>query len=232
MGDKLQVHNWIRRYESLNTKALDKRTELIKIERDLSKCFATSLPILRDMHDHLKAKPICDETKDYPSVQAWIEDWAKPFLHLETSQVYYMIGVAHHLLNKVTTEEIESMGIENAKTLSGLARSKGRVGKEMVNKAISMGVMEFKEEVRKLLYGSNPDHHEGEWVNFLVRGPQEYIDDIKEFLTITRRQEGNGPSDAELIALVLKPETIVIVEAEAERRKQISGVASIHREEA
>jgi len=222
----LVVYNWIRRFEALNTKALDKRTELLQIERTLSKSFASSLSVLRDIHDHLKAKPIHPETERYPTVEEWVDDWVKPFRHLERRQAFHLLSVAKHLVGKVKEEELEEMGIENAKSLSEVARSKGNVSKEIVNKAITLGNKEFKGEVRKLLYGQNDDHAEGQWTELLIRGPKEHIEDIQEFLRITRRQEGNKPSDAELIALVLKPATIEIIEAEEQRRKDIRGEVS------
>jgi hypothetical protein len=226
--EHLQKNNWIRRYEALNTKALDKRTELIKAERVLSKSLASTLPILKEIHEHLKAKPICQETEKYPTVQEWVEDWVKPLLHVETRQAFHLIGVAKHLVGKVTTEELEEMGIENAKSLSEVARSKGKVTKEQVDKAITLGTKEFKGEVRKLLYGKASDHAEGKWEEFVIRGPKEWISDIQKFLKITRLQAGNGPSDAELIALVVNQETNEIVAEEAARREKLRGVASAH----
>lgn len=223
--EPLGVHNWIRCYDALNTRAVEKRGELVKIEKDQSRKLASLLPILRDMHEHLKNKPVCKETEEYPTIEEWIDGWVKPFLHLEKRQVFAYIGVGTYLLGKVEAEKIEAMGIEKAKVLAEVVKSKGKVSPAMVDRAISGDLAELKEEKRVLLYGHGGDEHaDGKWETMEIRGPKEYLGDIRKFLKLSRRQEGNKPSDAELISLPLHNYTTGLEANQQQEEKKAAGL--------
>lgn len=217
-----------RKYEELNTRALEARSKLLAIEKARSKHLAVTMTAMCEMHNFFKFKPVAYEPGGFATFEDYVTDWLRPVVGLERRQIFYYISVGKHLRGKVTDQELETLGIEKAKVLARVAESKGKVSKELVEQAHTLTVPALREKVQEIVYHGNPSHEGGNgdrWLTKEVRGPKQWIDDIEFYLRIARRQEGNKPSDAELIALVLKPVADEIVAAEEERRAQVRGVA-------
>lgn len=216
----------ISRYDRINERARELVAELAKIETTRSKKLAQMIRVLTDMHRLFKSKPVELKLGKFQHFEGWLEDLIKPLTGLERRSAYYFIHIGEHLLGKVTDEELEEMGIERAKLLSKVAETKGKVSKELVERAMGMGVQELKEEVQAIVFKGNPSHEDtGGWATIEIRGPRTHTSWLQHFIELARRQEGHKPSDAEVLHLFLVNDEQELRDAAERQKKEAAGVA-------
>ena len=218
-----------KRFDELNTALRSDRKEIVSLQKKLHTIFARTLRPLRDMEGHFRSKPpdmkFSDGNTEYQNFDQWLAEYIEPFTGYKKRQAYYALHMAKHLVDKVTDEDLESVGIEKAKELSRYAESKGRVPKELVEKAKTSTTKALHDHVQQAIYKGNSDHEErAAWDTLEITGPRPHTAKIRNFLQLLRRQEGHKPSDAELLSDVIAVDYEELANAEERRRAEISGL--------
>ncbi len=228
MTDHLQAANLQRRFESLSGKLRDFRTELVALQKKIDRKLAQTLRVLRDLDITFRSKPpdlaFKDKDGEYRTMEAWVDSFVAPLIGYKRRQVFYNLHVARNLVDKVTDDELERMGIEKAKQLSRFAEVKGRVTKELVERALTVESADiFKREIDQAIFKGNPDHEDRSgWATIEIEGPRSYTTRLQNYLQLRRRTEGHKPSDAELLWLAVAVDFEELKQAEEERRAKIA----------
>jgi hypothetical protein len=207
-------------YQLINRRAANVVTKLGELEKLYEGQRARLLRVLKDMYDLFSEKPPDLKLGEFGTFQEWAEALVAPLLHLKPRGLFHSLKVAKHLVNKISDEEIERLGHSRCVELAKVAESKGKVSKALVERAMDLTVAELRIEVRQLLFRGNPDHEQDQpWEHMYIEGPREHTRWLKNFLALSRRTEGMGKSDAELLRdhLALECEEML---AAAERQKE------------
>jgi hypothetical protein len=217
------------RFDELSATLKANRKEILGYKRKLDGCFARMLRPLRDMETAFRQKPpksvLCDGDVAYGDFDAWMVAFVEPITGFKKRQAYYALHISKNLVDKITDDDLEVMGIEKAKVLSRFAETKGKVPKEMVERAKTGTLRALEVEVKAEIYRGNPDHEErSAWETLEIEGPRTFTSTIRNFLQLLRRQEGHKPSDAELLALAIGIQYEELKEAALAQRSEVSGL--------
>lgn len=229
MASEVILAKFQTRFDELNAKLQADRTEALTHQKKLQGIFSRMLRPLRDMEKAFREKPpglaLKNGKAEYQNFDEWLADYVEPLTGFKKRQAYYALHIAKNLVDKVTDEELEQVGIEKAKELSKYAESKGTPPAELMEKAKTSTVTELHAEVKSLVFKGNPDHEDRSgWDTIEIEGPRSHTTQIRNFLQLIRRQEGHKPSDAELLALAVEVQYRELQEAEAKRREEVSGI--------
>jgi hypothetical protein len=226
-SEALAVSKSQRLFDKCLTVLKPRLAKAIALKEEFDQCIAGMLRALRDADVAFREKspgmPLRDGDVEYQDFKEWLTAFFAPLY--KPRQPFYYLHVARNLLDRVSDEDIEEFGIEKCKDLSKYAEVKGKVPKELVEKAKACTVEELHVEVQKQLYKGNPDHEDRTgWATIEITGPRSYTTRLQNYLQLRRRTEGYKPSDAELLWLPIAIDYEELKKAEEDRRKKISGL--------
>jgi hypothetical protein len=171
--------------------------------------------ILKDLYEVFQRKQLGESLKLVPRSKGFADfrecmvELLRP-LQLGERSGWYYLSIGRHLLGKIPEAELNAMTFEKVKLLARVAKAKGEVPPQLVERAKDPKepTEKLREEVDLALYHGSPDHSEGPKSSFTLVAGRKLIAGIKEKIDRLRpaaTEEGASlpASDPEVIEFAL-----------------------------
>lgn len=158
-------------------------------------------------------------------------DWAKEVLaplNLSERSIFYRLSIGRHLLGRISEMELETLGLEKAKSLARLVKAKGTLPEGAVEHAKEISAKALREEVDVSLFRGNPKHDGGPLETLVLVDAHDIIQSIRDKIkrlrpAVTEDGAELPPTDAQVVDFALGDALAGVNEAEERELQRLRG---------
>jgi hypothetical protein len=183
------------------------------------------------MYDLFQAKapgtPLCG----FQRFDEWGTSRFQPLresMEVSRRQAFYYAKIGRTLLPKIGEAKLIELRIEKAKALLPMVQAKNEVPDDLMEYSSDHSAADIRSEVSRRLFKGNPEHSPGPGREYLVTGPESFVIDLMDDLNYGRQVEfGDGPSDAEILHLMVQAWRQEKAHEGAQENARLSGFGSV-----
>ena len=222
MTEKLTVGE---RFDKIDARARAIIKEQVGLNKDTSRNMVRLAGELKKGYALFEAKQPGTKIGGFSNFKAWMVELIEP-INMSARSGFYHLSIGRRLLGLVSGEQLEELGIEKAKTLARVVKSKGKLPEGMLEHAKETKSDDLRKEVDVELYKGNPQHDEGPRDSFTLVAGVKVIKNIQNQIKRLRpavAEEGAElpPSDAHVVEFALADCLSGIDEAELEEMEKL-----------
>ena len=206
-------------------------SEQVSRNLDSGQALARLALLYGQMLEQFQAKPVGTRICGFLQFDEWALSRMSPLedsMKVGRSNAFYYAKIGRRLLPAIGEEKLVELGIEKAKSLLPYVVAKNEVTPALMEFADNNSAAKIRSEVSRLLFKGNPDHAPGVGREYLVTGGEAHIIDLMDDLNFGRQVEfGDGPSDAEILHLMVQSWRQEKQNEAAQENARLSGFGSV-----